>query len=188
MLSDLYSGCTRWGFTVIYFQFLIWMRPRNSGRNGIEKYLSPSGVIIIYWVKAFVLKDNTEMASDANRSWQVNYNRLRRGASCHPLARDTWHIFCVLQDTCFGTTVSRCLKILGYYVEIWCVPSATYVLCINRSHGIFLPIRVVYYILRLFCIWLYMYSTLKCSRRIRNLFTMHASSLKMKMCPKEWEG
>jgi len=32
------------GFTVIYFQFLIWMRPRNSGRNGIEKYLSPFGV------------------------------------------------------------------------------------------------------------------------------------------------
>jgi len=50
-IQDVRSG----RFTVIYFQFLIWMLPRNSGRTGIEKYLSAAGVIFIYWVKAFVL-------------------------------------------------------------------------------------------------------------------------------------
>ena len=138
-IQDVRSG----RFTVIYFQFLIWMLPRNSGRTGIEKYLSAAGVIFIYWVKAFVLKENTEIASEANRSWQVNCNRLRHAASCHPLARDTWHVFCLLRNKCFGATEGRCLKIRGYYVEIWCVSSATHVLCINRSHGKFLPIRVV---------------------------------------------
>jgi hypothetical protein len=131
------------GFTVIYFQFLIWMRPRSSGRTGIEKYLSASGVIFIYWIKGFVLKENTEMVSDGSRIWQVICSGLRHGASCHLLATDTWHVFCLLRDTCFGATVGRCLKIRGYYVDILCAPSATYVLCINRSHGKFLPIRVV---------------------------------------------
>jgi hypothetical protein len=131
------------GFTVVYFHFLIWMRPRNSGKSGTGKCLSAPGVIFIDWVKAFVLKENTELASGANRSWQVHWSRLRRGASCYPLTTDTWHVLCLLRDTCLGATVGRCLKIRGYYVEIWCVPSATYVLFTNRSHNRFLPIRVV---------------------------------------------
>jgi hypothetical protein len=73
----------------------------------------------------------------------VHCNRLRLGASCHPLATDTWHVFCLLRNTCLGARVVRFLKIRGYYVERGCVPSATYVLCINRSHSKFLPIRVV---------------------------------------------
>ena len=138
-IQDVRSG----GFTVIYCQFLIWTRSRNSGKAEIKKYLSASSVIFIYWVKAFVLKENTEMASDANRNWQVNCNRRGHGASCHSVATDTWHVLSLLRDTFLGATVSRCLKLHGYYVEIWCVPSATYVLCINRSHSKFLPIRVV---------------------------------------------
>ena len=141
VLSDLYSGFTKWGVLLLFiFNFSSELR---QGRTGIEKYLSASGVIFIYWVKAFVLKENTEMASDANRSWQVNCNRLRHGASCHPLSTDTWHVFCLLRDTCLGATVGRCLKIHGYYFEIWCVPSASYLLCMNRSHSKSLPIRVV---------------------------------------------
>jgi len=37
---------------------------------------------------------------------------------------------------------SKCLKVIGDYLEVWCVPSATYVSCVHRSESEVLGVGV----------------------------------------------
>jgi len=70
------------------------------------------------------------------------HRRLREAGRL--LCTDTCYQFCLPRDTTLSTVMGQMLYVSGDLVDVWCVPSATRVPCVRRSHGKVFGIRIFF--------------------------------------------
>jgi len=80
-----------------------------------------------------------------------DFQRRREESKCRHLVADTWHRYLLRRQASLGATLEQMLYVNGEFLEVWCVPFATHVTCIDKMYQFHAIRFFVIYILKLLC-------------------------------------